>query len=58
LTEWLTGCEYGDQVDWCKTYVQGPAECERPEVETLCCNTCRSHTETTQAPSKFNTLLR
>ena len=34
------GCEYGDQVPWCSTYVQGAAECARPEVAEYCCKTC------------------
>lgn len=48
----VEGCEYGDQVSWCETYVQGVEECARPEVELLCCNKCRPYLEgaVTQAP--------
>ncbi|ESN99471.1 hypothetical protein HELRODRAFT_163021 [Helobdella robusta] len=34
-------CEYGDKADWCSSYVQGPAECQRTEVASLCCKTCK-----------------
>lgn len=52
------GCEYGDQVSWCETYVQGPDECARPEVEELCCSKCRLYLDgaVTVAPSKYSTL--
>lgn len=35
-----TGCEYGDKVEWCSSYVKGPTECQRPEVKEYCCDTC------------------
>ena len=36
----LTGCEYGDKVTWCKSYITGSATCNRPEVARLCCKSC------------------
>ncbi|ESN99470.1 hypothetical protein HELRODRAFT_163020 [Helobdella robusta] len=36
------GCEYGNQVPWCESYVQGITECQRPEVAAYCCKTCAS----------------
>lgn len=45
-------------MSWCETYVQGPAECARPEVEVLCCNKCRPYLEggITEAPSNYSSL--
>jgi len=48
----LAGCEYGDQVGWCATYVQGPSECNRPEVATYCCQTCATVKQGTFTPGK------
>jgi len=49
------GCEYGNQVPWCETYVQGLAECQRPEVKALCCNKCRPYLQgaVTEPPRKY-----
>jgi len=48
----FVGCEYGDQVGWCATYVQGPSECSRPEVAQYCCQTCAAIKLRTIAPGK------
>ena len=50
------GCEYGDQVPWCDTYVQGVAECTRTEVAQYCCSTCVPYL--TRTEPAVNTSMR
>jgi len=45
----VTGCEYGDHVDWCQTYWE--LNCSDPELASQCCSTCMSKSLTTRKPT-------
>jgi hypothetical protein len=42
---YCAGCEYGDQVAWCRTYSE--LNCNDPAQARQCCNTCQAVKTTT-----------